>query len=121
MTSEGVRPAPPVEDILIVLRGGEGFKRKKEDQQRLLYPVLLLSLECPFSPAAKNFWSRIADENNIELPVKIAEKEENLTERYGVTGYPCLVRAPGLHYYGVHFTHEEAKAIVSGTPDVLKK
>jgi hypothetical protein len=96
------------------LRGGEILERTKENLEGVSYPVLLISLDCPFCPTAKNFWSRLADENGIDLPVKIAEKEEKLAEKYGVAGYPCLVCGPDQKYYGIHFSHKEAKAILTG-------
>jgi glutaredoxin len=85
-----------------------------ESTAALHYPVLIISLECAFCPPAKNLWSRIADELGIDLQVIIVEKERGVQKRYGISGVPCLVCGPDKKAYGLHYSHEEAKDILSG-------
>ena len=49
----------------------------------------------------------------MDLSVVIVEKKEGIERRYGVGGVPCLVCGPEEKYYGLHFSHEKAKKILT--------
>ncbi len=85
-----------------------------ESIDTLHYPVLIISLDCAFCPPAKNLWSRIADEMGADLQVIVIEHDKEAQKRYGVSGVPCLVCGPDHKAYGLHYSHEEAKEILSG-------
>lgn len=80
---------------------------------KLHYPVLIISLDCAFCPPAKNLWSRMADELGVDLRVLTIEKDNEVQKRYGISGVPCLVYGPEKRAYGLHYTHEEAKEVLS--------
>jgi glutaredoxin len=84
-----------------------------EPLANLHYPVLIISLDCAFCPPAKNLWSRIADELGVDLQVIIIERDKEVLKKYGISGVPCLVCGPGKKAYGLHYSHEEAKEVLS--------
>lgn len=70
-------------------------------------------MDCAFCPPAKNLWSRIADELEVDLQVIIIEQDGEALKRYGISGVPCLVCGPDKKAYGLHYTHAEAKKVLS--------
>ena len=100
-------------ELLAVLKDQEHTELPKNHKSDLRYPVLIISLKCGFCPPAKNFWSKIADEAGVDLHVLIVEKEKGIDQLYGVGGFPCLVCGPEEKYYGMHFSHSEAKSIIT--------
>lgn len=83
-------------------------------------PVLVVSMECVFTKPAKNFWSKVADETGTELHIIIAEDDELTAQKYNISGFPCLVCGPDKKYYGIHFSHAEGKAILTGDKQLEK-
>jgi len=102
-------------DILSLLHHGkEAYNSENDEEIGLLYPVLVVSLECVFTKPAKNFWSKVADETGAVLHIIVAEDDEQTAQKYNISGYPCLVCSPKNKFYGMHFSHAEGKAILAG-------
>ena len=112
MTSKGLRTTPDLEQIATALAGGNVQESIETEAVNDYYPVLIISLDCPFCPSAKNFWSKIADELGVELHVLSVEEHGEEVEKYQISGVPCLVAAPDTLLHGVHHEHGEARKIL---------
>lgn len=113
MTSEGFRPAPSAEEIIAAQDDTTMSGTLQESNNNRHYPVLIISLDCAFCPPAKNLWSKIADELGVDLHVIIIERDKEEAKKYGFSGVPCLVYGPDKKAYGLHYSHQDAKEILS--------
>lgn len=102
-------------EILALLKGEKISCAGKVEEEILRYPVLIISDECVFSKSAKNLWSKVADEAGIDLHVVLFEEEHQGIQGYSISGIPCLAAGPGENYYGLHYSHSEAKSILLTT------
>lgn len=112
-TESGKLGYPDVEDIIACC---ENSSRKnvaeKGREEKILYPLLMISRSCAFTKAAKNLWSMLGDEVGGNVHTVDIEENNEVAQRLDIGGVPCLVTGPGKHYYGIHFTHSEAKTIL---------
>lgn len=113
---------PDINDILSLLHGGkEAYNFGNDEETGVLYPVLIVSMDCAFSKSAKNFWSKVADETGTVLHIIVAEDDEQTAQQYNISGYPCLVYSPDKKFYGIHFSHADGKAILAGGKTAREK
>lgn len=113
-TKEGRRLYPDINEIVHCCLEGSFVRQEGGTPSPVDFsPVLLISRQCAFTKAAKNLWSRIGDELGVFPQVIDIDEQPGAAEAYSAVGVPCLVTSPSRNTYGIHFSHEEARHILS--------
>jgi hypothetical protein len=80
------------------------------------FPTLIIGPWCPFTLQASPFWHEVANRCGIALREVGVESDEgpSIIQAAGVAGVPCIIAAPGRHYYGYQVSPSKAAAFLLG-------